>query len=117
MSSVYSILAVAATSVTQSDRPFGERMLIGLEVTLIGLLTVFAALIVIWGILELSRKVFAGSKDESKARTPEKEQPAEAVPTPSFTDDAALVAAITAAVAAYTGKSDSSLRVVRFTRK
>lgn len=114
MSFVHSILAVAATSVTQSERPFGERMLIGLEVTLIGLLTVFAALIVIWVILDLSRKVFAGGKDKSKAHSPEKKQPAEA---PSGAGDAALVAAITAAVAAYTGKSESSLRVVRFTRK
>jgi coenzyme F420-reducing hydrogenase beta subunit len=61
-------------------------------------------------VLELSRVVFyrEGSKDESKARTPEKEQPAEAVPSaaPSRTTHAATVAAITAAVAAYTGKSD-----------
>lgn len=115
MSSVYTLLTIAATaaqSVTQSDKPFGERMLLGLEVTLIGLLTVFAALIVIWGILELSRRFFIGRNDKNKSPAPEQE----AIVTPSA-DDAVIVAAITAAIAAYEGKSESSLRVVRFTRK
>lgn len=115
MISLPSILSLAAASVTQSDLPIGERMAIGLEVLVIGLLTVFSVLIVLWGVLELFRVVFyRGDKSKEKAPAPETETVPE---TASAQDDAAIVAAITAAVAAYTGKSESSLRVVRFTRK
>ena len=115
MISLPMILSLAATSATQSDLPLGERMDIGIEVTIIVLLTVFAALIVIWGVLELFRVVFyREGKTGDQAQT----QKAETSPEPAPSgDDAATVAAITAAIAAYTGKSASSLRVVRFTRK
>ena len=106
------ILSLAAASATQIYLPFGERMMIGLEVTIIGLLTVFSALIVIWGVLVLFRIIFERAGKPKPAET----EPAN-LPESSTEDDAAIVAAITAAVAAYEGKSTSSLRVVKFTRK
>ena len=113
MISLSTILSLAASSVTKSDLPFGERMLIGLEVSLIGILTVFVVLIVIWGVLELSRIVFSVSNKPKQPKISESGKAPEADPA----SEADIVAAITAAIAAYEGTSPSSLRVVRFTRK
>jgi Oxaloacetate decarboxylase, gamma chain. len=102
---------LAAASVTQSDLPLSDRLIVGFEVTGIGLLTVFVVLMLLWGILELFRIVF----DRKPKNIPvvQDEEPQET----GDNTDAALVAAITAAVSAYADKPASQLRVVRFQKK
>ena len=109
--------------------PFGERMLLALEITILGLFTVFAVLSIIWGVLSLMRLFMYDIPNRRKAKKesgdPGPESPsvqdtvAEAGPAASREgpDDAELVSAITAAICAYTGKDPGGFRVVSFRRK
>lgn len=95
------------------DITFGEKMLLGGQVTLLGMGTVFSVLVLLWGLVELLHLLLAPKK--SKA-LPEK-APETVIPeTASETDDREIVAAITAAIAAATGRAPSSFRVVSFKR-
>ena len=95
------------------DITFGEKMLIGGQVTLLGIGTVFAVLALLWGLVELLHLLLA----PKKAKAVPKPSPEAEVPTPTTeTDDREIVAAITAAIAAATGRAPSSFRVVSFKR-
>ncbi len=97
-------LAVAAQSVNWGEGWNGNRLELAGQVTLIGMLMIFAVLTILWGVLAIFKFIFARTpkktKTESKPMPEVKTAPApEAVPAASSDDE--LVAVITAAVAAY----------------
>ena len=108
-------LAAAETEMALSD-----KLLLGGQVSLLGMGTVFAVLAILWGLVELMHLLltgFSGDKKKKKAESPV-ETPA-AAPAPAVSapaDDLEIVAVITAAVAAASGTSPSSFRVVSFKR-
>lgn len=111
-----------------SAMPFGERMAYGGQVFVVGILTVFAVLTVLWLVLMLFR-VFAYDIPQKKKKAQQKKAqsaaPKEAEPAPAAESapveekgDEELVAVITAAIEAYNSQSGSSLpfRVVSYKR-
>ena len=114
-------------NITADTMGFAERMSYGFQVFVLGLGTVFSVLAILWLALVLF-KVFA--YDIPKKRAQKKaaeikveepvvtEEPAEVLPEAESEDDTQLIAVITAAIAAYTSESGSSLpfRVVSFKR-
>lgn len=122
---VTEVTTAAADSLTNTA-PMGERMALGLQTTLLGLGTVFAVLVILMLVLWLFRLFFytiPNRKQQSAAAAPAPEA-APAAPTIESTDDGALAAAITAAVAAYldaeaaeqSNASAPAFRVVNFRR-
>lgn len=109
-----------------STLSIGERITLGLQVTGLGLGTVFVILAILWGILTIFRIVFYDIPNGKKA-APKAEKPA---PAPAVVesepelaplaysepDDAELVAAITAAVSMMMDAPQTSFRVVSFRR-
>ncbi len=116
--------------------PIGERISVGIEVSLLGMLVIFAVLGLIFAILCLFRVVFYDipnrkKQDESTAYQPApapalkpapkpkaKPEPTPVVSAPAADDS--LIAAITAAVAAYMqaeGRAPGSFRVVSFRKR
>lgn len=94
---------------------FAEKMAVGGQVTLLGMGTVFAVLILLWGVIELLH--FALSRTTNKkAPAPVSETAAPPVKAAPKTDDGELVAVIAAAIAAAEGVSPTSFRVVSFKR-
>lgn len=105
----------------------GEKLSIGGQVTLLGMGTVFSVLILLWFLVEVLHMLL-GHKTEKKPVVINKaESPAPApvmpsapvvntTPEPSAEDDLAVIAVITAAIAAASGQSPSSFRVVSFKR-
>lgn len=105
----------------------GEKLSIGGQVTLLGMGTVFAVLVLLWVLVEVLHMLL-GHKTEKKPVVVNKvEAPAPAPVTPSVPvenvvtepsaeDNLAIIAVITAAVAAASGQSPSSFRVVSFKR-
>ncbi|MBQ8837010.1 MAG: OadG family protein [Clostridia bacterium] len=104
----------------------GEKLAVGGEVSLRGMLTVFAVLILIWGIVELLHLIL-GEKTKPAKVVEEVSAPALAevqaeevapavVPEVNAAADYDIIAVITAAVAAASGSSPNSFRVVSFKR-
>ena len=110
-----------------TDMNFGERAAYAGRMLLIGMATVFLSLAILWGALALFRLIMekAGSAKAKKAAgakaeaTPAAPKAAVAAPAPAH-DDGALVAAITAAVAAVlaaeNGGVTPAFRVVSYRR-
>lgn len=101
-----------------------EKLAVGTEVTLRGMGTVFAVLVLIWILVEFLHLLLGvkAPKAENKEAAPVApvtetvtESPAVAE-VPAMADDLALIAVITAAVAAANGSSPNSFRVVSFKR-
>ncbi|MBQ8141028.1 MAG: OadG family protein [Clostridia bacterium] len=119
-------LAVSSSTDSLGGAFSAERWIYAGQMTLIGMLMVFAVLAILWAVLAIFKVIFAG-KEPKKVKT---ESPApvvntvpQTVVTPAVnTSDDELIAVITAAVAAYmaeeTGNSvpDGSFRVVSFRR-
>ena len=81
-----------------------------------GMAIVFAALAILWGAIELFRIVYTKLiKKEKKTDAPA--PVTEPVPQEAFADESETVAAISAALAVYLDKPQSSFRVVSFKRK
>lgn len=113
-----------------NDAPLGERLGLALEVTILGMATVFAVLIIIWAVLALLRvfmydipnkKKSDGTSTQTDSKNSAPAPVPAAAPAPvaaaaPAADDKQLVAVITAAIAASEGKPTSSLRVVSFRR-
>ncbi len=98
----------------------------GIPTAILGIVTVFVVLALIWGCLEIFRYVFYTIPEKTKkAENVSVEAPAEAEETYTAEDDggeivAAIVAAITAAraeEAAVSGKKASGFRVVSFRKR
>ena len=119
----------AALDSTAEKMPIGERVTYALQVSLIGMLAVFAVLTIIWGALVLMRIVIeAITKQRNKknkgsdTNEPAVEVSAEEASSVDY-DDEQLVAVITAAVAAARaeeakkdGRTAGGFRVVSFKR-
>ncbi len=105
-----------------------ERLVLAGQVTLIGMLMIFAVLSVLWIVLAISKQIFAKPTQTAKpapapkAAPSPKVAPAPAAPSPASTNDAELVAVLTAAVAAYMASenpnavSTTAFRVVSYRR-
>lgn len=117
--------ALSVSSDTKYAAFSADAIAKAIEVTLLGMCMVFAVLALLWLALAVFKVVFA--KDSSKAKKTVKEVSIpEAVVAPTVekvTDDAELVAVITAAIAAYrsseegiVGEAASGFRVVSFKR-
>ena len=99
----------------------------GLSTLLIGMLVVFAILGIIFVALTIMRAIF--KRDAIKAKKARKAEEVsaqaeeaaaiaiEAEETAPATDDSAIVAAIVAAISAYTGKAPEGFRVVSFKKR
>lgn len=94
---------------------FAEKMAIGGQVTLLGMGTVFAVLILLWGIIELLHFAISHAGGINKAAMAPTPIEPTAAPAKS-TDDGELIAVIAAAIAAAEGVSPASFRVVSFKR-
>lgn len=134
------VYALAETPMKDTvGETFGERAGVAGSVTLLGMVTIFAVLAILWGVIEVLHRVLnRGGKTDTPAAKPaapvakpaaEAKKPAQATQATQATqtvkatetarrDDGELVAVITAAVAAameeegYTG----GFRVVSFRR-
>ena len=102
-----------------------EKLAIGGEVSLLGLGAVFAVLIIVWGIVEVLHLALSGP--EKKTEAPAATRASSEVVTSSevltapepianTATDLDIIAVITAAIAAASGQSPSSFRVVSFRR-
>lgn len=112
--------------IINEDSTFLDRLGLGGETLLIGMVIVFAMLFIIYLALIAIRAILGKKKDEPAQQPPVQETHlSDAAPqiTPSdnttapAADDRALVAAITAAIAAYTGEAPTSFRVVSFKKR
>ena len=117
--------ALSVSSDTKYAAFSGDAIAKAVEVTLLGMGMVFAVLAILWLALAVFKVIFA--KDTSKGKKAVKEVSAlETVVAPTaekVTDDAELVAVITAAIAAYrsseegiVGEAADRFRVVSFKR-
>ena len=75
---------------------WGERASTAGTVTLMGMVTIFAVLAILWAMIEIMHSVLHKGEKKEKEPTPNKAAPA---PAPNQ-DDAAIAAAIAAALAA-----------------
>lgn len=105
-----------------SDLTLSEKIESILTTGIGGYLLVFAVLALIWFILAVFGKAF-DRKNETKSETETVEAaqnepaPKPVAPAPAEQDDTAVVAAIVAAISAYTGKPTGGFKVVSFRRK
>lgn len=95
---------------------FSERAGEALEVSFLGMATIFAVLATIWAVLELFRLVFAPTpKKEKEAKKAEVIIPSvPTAPVANYSNDEEIIAAIMAAISVVTDKPVSSFRVVSF---
>ena len=98
----------------------GDRVMYGLQTTLLGLGVVFSVLIILWAVLAVFKLVFyKGDKKEKEPAAPAEPTPVsepELTPIYSEQDDAEIVAAITAAISVMMDAPAASFRVVSFRR-
>ncbi|MBE6679693.1 MAG: hypothetical protein E7598_04130 [Ruminococcaceae bacterium] len=123
---MFDFLLDAATSIRQvPHETISEKLAVGGEVTLRGMGTVFAVLILIWILVEFLHLLLGVKTPKvekvTEATTVPAEKTSEEIATPipqtaPASDDLALIAVITAAVAAASGSSPNSFRVVSFKR-
>jgi len=95
---------------------WGEALTFGGTMLLIGMLTIFGVLALLWACLTVFKAVFSGVKEKPKAVAPAVSVTPVAQPVSSADDE--IVAVIAAAIA--TAESESSglkFRVVSFKRK
>lgn len=99
---------------------YAEAIPYGLKTTLLGMGVIFAVLIILWAVLSVFKLVFyKGGKEEFVEAVPVPTPtvaPAPVSVAPTATDDAELIAAITAAIAVVMDAPETSFRVVSFRR-
>ena len=93
---------------------------------LFGMIMVFSVLIILWGVLSLFKLIFAGSSNAKKVApkvdvAPKAEPDSAPAPAPTATNDAELIAVLTAAITAYEAEQNpdatpASFRVVSYRR-
>ena len=112
-------LGALALAPDQKAIPFSlEAFSEAARMTLMGMGMIFAVLGVLWGVLMVFKLVFARPKKEKKAEAP-KVEPAtadivESEPAPAATDDAELIAILTAAIYAYEAEQNPDAQVGNF---
>ena len=115
-------LLAGSPQITQDSSIF-ERLTLGGSTLLLGMAIVFAVLGIIFIALQIMRAVFTKNTDKAKkaAQTSQvavTEAVAEDTPVvEDSVDECAIVAAIMAAISAYTGKSPEGFRVVSFKKR
>ena len=99
---------------------YAEAIPYGLKTALLGMGVIFAVLIILWAVLSVFKLVFykGGKKEASEAVSAgaPTAAPAPVPVAPTATDDAELIAAITAAIAVVMDAPETSFRVVSFRR-
>ncbi len=104
-----------------------ERLLYAGQMTLQGMLMIFAVLGILWGVLALFKVIFARpekkkKKIETEVKTPDETETGNAATDTETVDDTELIAILTAAVAAYMESEgnenayEGGFRVVSFTK-
>ena len=106
---------------------FADNTKLALEVSLMGIAAVFAVLALLWGAIELFRVLYQASQNKDNTAEPiEKKEETRTAPAVTVipenvpetvsvgSTDEELVAAITAALAMYLDRPQSSFRVVSF---
>ena len=93
---------------------YGDKIILGLQVVLIGMATVFSVLILIWAILSLSKFFFTKKENSKQVETV---NVAPVVTTPATNNNDEIVAVIAAAIAmAESDAPGTKFRVVSFKR-
>ena len=124
MNTDFLLSSFAADTTAAPSASLYDRLALGLEVTLLGMATVFAVLILLWILLELSKYIFAIPTKKNKSS----EFSAEDIPevneitqTPDARDELETAAVISAAIAAasadFGNDKNLSFRVVSFKRR
>lgn len=129
LNDVLSDVAQVVTTATENDLGGAfspARWTYAGQMTLLGMVMVFAVLAILWGVLVIFQKVMAPSSEKPAAKPVVAPTPApvvEAAPVASSSDDEVIAAVIAAAVAAYMadeGNTDvaynGGFRVVSFRR-
>lgn len=99
-----------------------EALLQGVSTTVIGLVIVFSVLAILWGVLVLMRKLFYKEPDKKAAKSAAKPAPVAAPAAPAAPvkqdtmDEGALIAVLTAAVAASLNTSTYNLQIKSYRR-
>ena len=88
----------------------------GLETVLLGMGVVFSVLIILWAVLSVFKFIFYKPATVEKKPEPTLVQEIAEAPAVPETDDAELVAVITAAIASMLDAPQTSFRVVSFRR-
>ena len=103
----------------ESVLSFGERVSEGLGTSLLGMVTIFVMLTVLFIMMKLMSAVFGKSGKKAEKSVPVTLPAKDTVPVvvqAEAEDEEETVAAIVAAISAYTGSSPASFRVVSFKR-
>ena len=95
--------------------PFGEAVVYGLQMLLIGMCIVVAVLALLWIAIEIFGRIFSKLNGQKKPVVEKKAEPAPVVV--AATDDTELIAVLTAAIAAMESTPAARFRVVSFRRK
>lgn len=101
-----------------------ERLALAGQMTLLGMGMIFAVLSLLWGVLAIFKMIFARPEKKVKAAPAPKAEPIvvpEPVVAPAASNDAELIAVLTAAIAAYEASQGNEVapggfRVVSFRR-
>ncbi len=120
------MLNVTIKALTDMGGAFSpERLALAGQMTLLGMGMVFAVLAVLWGVLVIFKLIFAKPEKKAKpAPVAPKAEPVvvpEPVVAPTVSNDAELIAVLTAAIAAYEASQGNEVapggfRVVSFRR-
>ena len=129
LNDVVSDVAQVVTTAAENDLGGAfspERWAYAGQMTLLGMVMIFAVLAILWGVLAIFQRVMASSSEQPAKKpvaAPVPAPVAEAAPVASSSDDEVIAAIISAAVAAYMadeGNTDAAynggFRVVSFRR-
>jgi len=113
--------STAAATVINENSTWGERLGLGFQTLLLGMLTIFAILFIIYIIILVLGKVMTAAKKGKKSKKKDvvvtekaSEPTANTVSPVSANNDEELVAVIAAAISAYTKEPSTKFRVVSF---
>ncbi len=114
----------AATTIINENSTWGDRLGLGFQTLLQGMLTIFAILFIIYIFILILGKAMTAAKGDKKSKKSKKnevvatekasESTANTVSPVSANNDEELVAVIAAAISAYTKEPATKFRVVSF---
>ena len=119
LSDILAAVPETVEATAETTLSIGERVSKGLGTSLLGMATIFFMLTVLFIMMKLMSAVFGKNDQKAEnsvpAALPEK-APAPVTVQTEAVDEEETVAAIVAAISAYTGSSPASFRVVSFKR-
>ena len=114
-------LAILMTGCAENG--VGSKLAEGGKVTVLGMAVIFAMLAIIFAVVKIisyfcysAANKSSETKNDAAEPTVQAAPAASAAPAPQADDEEEIVAAITAAISAYTGNAVGSFRVVSFKR-